>query len=221
MQATGWSAGGLRNVNLPWLPLALVVLVGAAALIVPARPFVLMGLLVGYGLARARERTGPATTAIAAVMPVAAILAWGALAQPLATANGADCTDPASPPAVWRFIEALVGLAMVAILVVDRWAARTDLGLRLGTRRNALLAGVAFLALTPIALYAGGILGSAGVGGSFFGTYRIDASQPAAFIPAALFAISNGLAEELAYRGAMRTWPRPWCSAWPTRARIS
>ena len=34
-------------------------------------------------------------------------------------------------------------------------------------------------------------------------------SQPLAFLPALLFAASNSLAEELAYRGAMRTWLAP------------
>jgi len=189
------------------------VILGVAAIVLPARPFVLMGLLVAYGVARSRQRTGSVATAIAAVMPAAAILAWGALPQPLAAAGGADCTDPAAPPAVYRFLEAIVGLAMVALLVVDRRASWAELGLRLGSRRSALFALVAFLGLAPIALYAGGILGAEGVGSSFFGTYRIDASQPAAFIPALLFAGSNALAEELAYRGAMRTWLLPGLGA--------
>jgi membrane protease YdiL (CAAX protease family) len=81
--------------------------------------------------------------------------------------------------------------------------------LRLGSRRNALAAALAFLVIVPVALYAGGIIGVTGVAESFFGTYRIDASHPMAFVPAVIFAVANALAEELAYRGAMRTWLIP------------
>jgi len=209
VNATGWSGNGIRSLRVPWLSVALVALVGAGALVRPARPFVLMGLLVAYGLARSRDRTGPMATAIAAVLPAAAILAWGAFPQPLAAANGADCTDPVSPPAVWRFLEALVGLVTVTLLVIDRRASWSELGLRLGSRRNRIIALVALVVLTPVALFGGGILGEPGVAGSFFGTYRLDLSQPAALIPALVFAVSNALAEELAYRGAMRTWLGP------------
>jgi membrane protease YdiL (CAAX protease family) len=37
----------------------------------------------------------------------------------------------------------------------------------------------------------------------------LDFSQPLALVPALVFAASNALAEELAYRGAMRTWLTP------------
>lgn len=209
MQSPGWSGRGVRSVRLPWLPVGVVAVMAAGALVAPVRPFVLMGLLVAYGLARSRERTGPAATAIAAVMPAAAILAWGAIPQPVAPLGGPDCANPASPLVAWRVLEAAVGLAMVTLLVIDRRAAWSELGLRLGSRRNALVAMLAFLVLAPVALYAGGIIGVTGVAESFFGTYRIDASNPAAFVPAVIFAVSNALAEELAYRGALRTWLLP------------
>jgi membrane protease YdiL (CAAX protease family) len=187
----------------------LVAALAAAALVPPGRPIVLMVLLLAYGLARRRDRTSPAATAIAAVLPAAAILAWGAFPQPAAAPGGADCTEPLSPPAVWRFLEAIVGLVTVAALVIDRRASWATLGLRLGSRRNAGLALVALVAIAPLALLGGGVLGEPGVAGSFFGTYQLDLSQPAALLPAAVFAVSNALAEELAYRGAMRTWLMP------------
>jgi membrane protease YdiL (CAAX protease family) len=208
VQATGWS-GGFHRAAVPWLSVGLIALVGAGALVRPARPFVLMGLIVAYGVARWRDRTGPAATAIAAMLPAAAILAWGAFPQPLADASGADCTDPVSPPAVWRLLEAIVGLVTVTVIVVDRRASWAELGLRLGSQRNLLLALLALVVLTPVALLGGGLVGEQGVAGSFFGTFRLDLSQPAALLPAGLFAISNALAEELAYRGAMRTWLGP------------
>lgn len=169
-----------------------------------------MTLLLAYGLARWRgERTGPVATAIAAVLPVAAILAWGTLAQPLADPTGADCTNLLSPPAVWRFFEAFVGLATITALVVDRRARWAELGLRLGSRRTMLVAGVGLLVAAPLAVYGGNLLGQEGLGGSFFGSYSLDLGRPLALLPAALFAVSNALAEELAYRGSMRVWLGP------------
>lgn len=185
-------------------------LLAIGALVRPARPFVLMALLLAYGLARWRgERTGPVATAIAGVLPVAAILAWGSLAQPLADPTGADCTNPLSPPAMWRFLEAFVGLATVATLVVDRRATWAELGLRPGSRRTMLIAGIGLLVAAPLAVYAGSLLGQQGIGGSFFGSFALDLGQPLALLPAGLFAISNALAEELAYRGSMRVWLGP------------
>jgi membrane protease YdiL (CAAX protease family) len=206
MHAEGWSGRGLRSLRIPWLSLVIVALLAGAALIRPLRPVVLMALVVVYGVARWRRLD---SAPIAAALPVAAILAWGALPQPLAEPGAAQCADPLAPPAVWRFIEAAVGLAAVGLLVLDRRASWRDLGLRLGSRLNARLALAALVILTPLALAAGGMLGSPGIGGSFFGDYALDLSQPAALLPAGLFAVSNALAEELAYRGAMRVWLGP------------
>jgi membrane protease YdiL (CAAX protease family) len=210
MRDASWSERRFRGARPTWLSLLLVALVGLAAVAVPIRPFVFMAVVVGYGLARWRtDRSSPIASALAAVLPVAAILAWGSFPQPLADPTGADCVNPVSPPAVWRFLEAFIGLATVAALVVDRRASWAELGLRFGSRRTMLFALVALVATIPVALWAGGLLGEQGIGGSFFGTYTLDVSQPAALVPAGLFAISNALAEELAYRGAMRVWLGP------------
>lgn len=169
-----------------------------------------MALLLAYGLARWRgERTGPIATAVAGVLPVAAILAWGSLAQPLADPTGADCTNPLSPPAVWRFIEAFVGLATIAALIFDRRGTFAELGLRAGSHRTMVVAGIGLIVAAPLAVYGGSLLGQEGLGGSFFGSYSFDLGQPAALLPAGLFAVSNALAEELAYRGSMRVWLGP------------
>ena len=154
-----------------------------------------MVLVAGYGFARWRRLP---SDALAASIPVAAILAWGALPQPLAEPGAVQCADLLAPPAVWRFIEAAIGLAAVTLLVVDRRASWRDLGLQAGSRRNVGLAVLALAVVTPAALFAGSLLGANGIGGSFFGTYTLDLSQPAALLPAAVFAISNALAEELA-----------------------
>jgi len=186
-----------------------VVLIGALALAALVRPLRLplaVLLLVAYA---ASGRRGGRSTVIAAGLPVAAILAWGALGQPAAAANAAQCTDVFAPPAIWRFLEALVGLVVLGVLVWERRASLVELGLRTGSRRVAALAGLGALVVAPAALYASTWLGSGLLGGSFFGTYALDLSRPAALVPALLFAISNAVAEELAYRGALRTWLGP------------
>ncbi|HET9681467.1 MAG TPA: CPBP family intramembrane glutamic endopeptidase [Candidatus Limnocylindrales bacterium] len=206
MRDAAWSGRGVRSRQIPWLSLLLVALLAAAALIRPLRPALLMVLIAVYGVARWRRL---ASAPIAAAIPVAAILAWGALPQPTAAPGAAQCADLLAPPAVWRFIEAGVGLLAAGLLIVDRRAGGRELGLRLGSRRNVLLSVAAVVVLTPVALLAGNLLGSQALGGSFFGTYRLDLGQPAALLPAAVFAISNAVAEELAYRGTLRTWMAP------------
>jgi len=191
----------------PALPgIALVAALGAAALVRPLRPFLALALVFGYVLS---GRRGRRSEVLAAGLPIAAILAWGAIGQPAAAAGAAQCGDVFSPPAVWRLLEALIGLAVLALLVVERRATFGELGLRLGSRRVAALAIGGAVVVGPIALYASTWLGGGLLGGSFFGTYDLDLSQLAALVPALLFAISNAVAEELAYRGALMRWLAP------------
>lgn len=185
---------------------ALITALAIAALVRPLRLPLAVVLLVAYAISGPR---GSRSGVIAAGLPVAAILAWGALGQPEAAANAAQCTDVLAPPAVWRFLEAVVGLAVIAIVLVERRATFVELGLRLGSHRVAIVAGLGALVAAPIALYASTWLGSNLLGGSFFGTYALDLTRPAALIPALLFAVSNAVAEELAYRGALRAWLGP------------
>jgi membrane protease YdiL (CAAX protease family) len=199
----GWSSVPIAS-RLP--ALALVALVGIAAVVRETAPFVFVGILFIYLFTR---RFGTRSTALAAVLPAAAILVWRALPQPLAAAGAADCANLLAAPAVWRFAEGFIGVAAIALLVLDRRASLAELGFRRGSPRVQLLALVALVVVTPIALYAGTQLGNAGVGSQLFGSYSLDFGQPLAFVPAIVFAGSNALAEELAYRGAMRTWLVP------------
>ncbi|HYK95893.1 MAG TPA: CPBP family intramembrane glutamic endopeptidase [Candidatus Dormibacteraeota bacterium] len=199
----GWSGVPITS-RVP--ALALVALIGIAAVVRATAPFVFVGILFIYLYTR---RFGTRSPALAAVLPAAAILVWRALPQPLAAAGAVDCANLLAPPAVWRFAEGFIGLATVALLVLDRRTSLSELGFRRGSRRVQLLALVALVVVTPIALDAGTIFGSPTMGGLFFGSYAIDLSQPLAFVPAVVFGASNALAEELAYRGAMRTWLVP------------
>ncbi len=169
----------------------LVAALVVAALVRPLRlPFAVV-LLVAYVIS---GRRGGRSAAIAAALPVAAILAWGALGQPAAATNAAQCTDVLAPPGA---------------LLVERRASISDLCLRLGSRRVAIVAGLGALVVAPLALYASTWLGGGLLGGSFFGAYALDLTRPAALFPALVFAVSNAVAEELAYRGALRTWLGP------------
>jgi membrane protease YdiL (CAAX protease family) len=198
----GWSGAPLAS-RLPTI--ALVALVGYGAVVRPAAPFVFVGLVVLYLFLRTR---GERPTALAAVLPAAAVLVWRSLPQPVADPTGADCTNLLAPPAVWRFLEGAIGLLAVVALVLDRRSSMAEIGFRRGSVAVRALAVASLLVLTPIALSFSSLVGGT-LGGMFFGSFRLDTSQPAAFLPALLFAGSNALAEELAYRGAMRTWLVP------------
>jgi membrane protease YdiL (CAAX protease family) len=184
----------------------LIAALGVAAAVRPVRPFLALALVIAYALS---GRRGSRSEVLAAGLPIAAILAWGAIGQPAAAANAADCTDVLAPPAVFRFLEALVGLTVLGVLIVDRRASLAELGLRAGSRRVGVLALVGALVVGPLALYASTWLGGGLLGGSFFGDYLLDLSRPAALLPALVFAISNAVAEELAYRGALMRWLTP------------
>lgn len=199
----GWSRASLA----PRLPaILLVAVIGLAAVVPPTAPFVFIGVLFAYLLAR---RYGTRSTALAAVLPAAAILVWRSLPQPLADPNGLDCANVLAPPALWRFLEAGVGLLVIGALVYDRRGSLGELGFRRGSRRVRAVAIGGLLVVAPIAIYAATVAGDTRFGGMLFGDYALDLSQPLAILPALVFAASNALAEELAYRGAMRTWLAP------------
>ncbi|HEX2627010.1 MAG TPA: CPBP family intramembrane glutamic endopeptidase, partial [Candidatus Limnocylindrales bacterium] len=202
--AAGWSRRRW-TAHLPTI--SLVAAVGVAALVRPAAPIVLFALLLAYPLARWRRL---ASSSLAAVLPAATILAWRSIGQPAAAPDGLDCANILSTPAMWRLLEALAGLFVLLALVIDRRASLAGLGFHRGSRRVRALALVVLLVLGPIAIYAGTVVGQGSIGGvSLFGAYQLDFSQPLALLPALIFAGSNALAEELAYRGAMRTWLVP------------
>ena len=202
----GWSGAPLAS-RLP--AIALVAAVGLGAVVRPAAPFVFVGILLAYlFLRRSPDRFPHAPAVLAAVLPAAAILVWRAIPQPVADPTGADCANLLAPPAVWRFMEGAIGLIAVVALVIDRRASFGDIGLRRGSRTVRVLAVASLLVVTPLALSFSSLVGGT-FGGMFFESYRVDTSQVAAFLPALVFAVSNSMAEELSYRGAMRTWLTP------------
>jgi hypothetical protein len=186
------------------VPIGLLIL---AAAIPAARLVVLVALVAG--LLVAIRRQAPVRWAWAAPIPVAVHLCWGLMSAPLADPLGGDCTDPASPPAVWRATEALLALGSLAVLVYVLRARRSDLGLRWPARAVVRLAVLGAVILGPIGLLLGAWLAR-----PFFGTFELDLSRPGFLVPALVFALANGIMEELAYRGALVGWTSRVTGTW-------
>jgi len=186
------------------VPIGLLIV--AAALPV-ARPIVLAMLVAGFVVAL--QRQAPVRWAWAAPIPVAVSLCWGLLPSPLADPLGGDCTDPGSPPAVWRAGEAILTLASLAALAYVLRARRSDLALRWPSRSVVRLAVAGAVVLGPIGLLLGALLAR-----PFFGTFELDLSRSGFLVPALVFAISNGVMEELSYRGALLGWTSRVTGAW-------
>lgn len=206
----GWLSAS-RALPRDWLaalrsaaPIGLIVL---AAALPPTRPFVLAALVAGVVVAIRRE--APVRWAWAAPIPVAVSLSWGLLAAPLADAGGADCTDLGSPPAIWRAAEAALVLGVLALLASVLRVRRADLSLRWPARRFLPIAVAGAIVLGPVGLLAGALLAR-----PFFGSFDLDLTRPGFILPALVFALANGVMEELAYRGALMGWTARATGTW-------
>ena len=186
------------------IPIGLLILAAAVPVV---RPIVLVALVAGVAVAIRRH--APVRWAWAAPIPVAVNLCWGLLSAPLADPLGGDCTDLDSPPAVWRAAEALLALGSLAVLAYALRARRTDLGLRWPARAVVRLAVVGAVILGPVGLLLGAWLAR-----PFFGTFELDLSRPGFLLPALVFAVANGVMEELAYRGALLGWTSRVTGTW-------
>ena len=175
-----------------------LVLLALAAAIPALRIIVVVGIAAGVVVAIGRA--APVRWAWAAALPVAVSLAWGAWPMPVAAASAEACTDPGSPLAVWRALEAVVVLGVLAALAVVLRAPLTSMSLRLPARRYRGWAVAGLVVAGPLALVVGPFLAE-----PFFGDVGYELSL-AALVPAAIFAVSNGVMEEVVYRGALLGW---------------
>lgn len=175
-----------------------IALLAVAAVVPPIRITVLIVLATGAAIAVSRD--APVRWTWAGAVPIAVSLFWGTLGTPLAAADLGDCANPASPVATWRALEAVVVLVSLAIVALVLRAAPGSLYLRLPARRWFGFAILGFLVAGPVALLVGPYLAR-----PFFGdvSYVIVAG---ALVPALIFAVSNGVMEELVYRGALMSW---------------
>jgi membrane protease YdiL (CAAX protease family) len=175
-----------------------IALLAVAAAVPPARLAVLIVLAAGTAIAV--QRDAPVRWTWAGAVPVAVSLFCGSLAAPVAAADLGDCEDPASPVATWRALEAVVVLLALGAVALVLRATPATLYLRRPARRWIPWAVAGFLVAGPVALLVGPYLAR-----PFFGdvSYTILAG---ALVPALIFAVSNGVMEEVIYRGALMSW---------------
>jgi len=178
------------------LPLVLVLL---AAAIREVRLPVLIALTAGTVVAIRRDAA--VRWAWAAPVPVSLSLAFGLIVAPVADPGGADCANIGSPIAMWRLLEAVLVLGTVGLGAILLRASAASLWLRLPSNRVMQLSALGFGACAILGLILGPALAR-----PFFGAFGLDTSNPWAFLPALVFALSNGIMEEVAYRGALMGW---------------
>ncbi len=178
------------------VPLALL---AVAALVPFARILVAIVLLVVTAVAI--NRAAPVRWAWAASVPIGASLAWQAWRGGPFRPSDLDCTDPASPFAIDRLAEAAIVLGVLIAITLVLGASRSSLGLRLPARRYVSWAAIGFIVAGPIALAIGPIIAR-----PFFGDVGYDLTRTGAIVPALVFAASNGILEEIAYRGVLLNW---------------
>ena len=175
-----------------------VALVAASTFLIVIRWPALLVLAAGAVLLH-RRRTD-ATWLWAALIPLELRLAYASV-EPVRVPTIADCGSLLSPPAIDRVLEAAVVLGSLAAVAWWLGASRASLSLRLPDRAVTAIAIAGPIVVTPVALLVGPLLA-----GPFFGEIRIETGILSAIVPALLLAVSNGLLEELVFRGAILGW---------------
>ena len=186
-----------------WLP---VVLLLTAAAIEPLRLPVLLALLIGFvaslWLPRSRGTLpGPTAYASGACLLVALSMVWIGVALPVGALDGSRCASPLAPFALYRAAGALLVLVAVALVIRLLGSTAGEIGLRRVSRTGVAVALGAFLALGTAATFIGPAIAE-----PFFGPLPVAVGNPAALVPALLFAIANAGMEETVYRGALLRW---------------
>jgi membrane protease YdiL (CAAX protease family) len=190
----------------PWLsalvPFGLLL---TAAVFGPLRPLLLAALAIGWVLARWLAPRH--ATAWAATLPVAAILAWASVYGRDVPLGAIGCPSPLSTIALSRVMEAAAVLTIVAVLAAILRVRPADIGLR-GADHGILAAGVGIGVLAAV----GGLVIGPLLAEPFFGEVSF-AIPAAAIIPALIFGATNGVMEEVAYRGWLQSHLRPFVGA--------
>jgi membrane protease YdiL (CAAX protease family) len=172
-------------------------LLAAAAWFPDARLAVLILLITGTAVAIRRD--APVRWAWAGAMPVAVSLVWGLLPLDL-PAGGPSCAEPGSPLVVGRTLEAFVVLGVLGVVAILLGARPASIALRWPARRWVRWAVIGFVVTGPLGLLLGPLLAR-----PFFGEVGYELAL-APLLPALVFAIANGVMEEVAYRGALLHW---------------
>lgn len=185
------------------------VVILAIAAAVPATRIALLVVLVG-GFVVAWRLRRPEVAAWAATIAVAASLAWGLVPLPASATDGSTCASPLAPFATARVVDAAIALGVLTVVYLAVGRGVAELGLRRPSRAVASVAILGALVAGPLALILGPPLSE-----PFFGPLPVRLGALGAILPAALFAISNGVMEEVVYRGALLAWVARTAGAWP------
>jgi membrane protease YdiL (CAAX protease family) len=185
------------------LTLFAVALLVAAGAVQSLRPYVLVVfgvMFVATWWWTRRDRPGAPAWAfvIGACLLVTMSLAWTGVDLPAAARDGSTCTDALAPFAAYRVVGAMLVLTAVALVLrLLRWAPAT-IGIRRASARTLAVALGALVAVGVVAVFIGPALAE-----PFFGPLPVRLGDPAALVPAVIFAIANGAMEESAYRGML------------------
>ena len=173
----------------------------AAAVVAPLRLPLLAVLAIGWVAARS---LAPAhAIAWAAMLPVSAILAWASVYGRDVPLGAVGCSTPLSTIALSRVLEATAVLTIVVILAALLRVRAVEIGLR-GADHGILTAALGIGVLAAV----GGVVIGPVLAEPFFG--KVSFAMPAAaIVPALIFGVSNGVMEEIAYRGWLQNHLRP------------
>jgi membrane protease YdiL (CAAX protease family) len=187
------------GVSAVWPTLVPVAVLAFAAAFPPAR-LLALAVLVG-GLAVSWRIRRPEVAAWAGTIPVAVSLSWGLIPLPPDATDGTTCASPGGPFATFRLIDGLLTLGALGAVYALVGRGTAELGLRRPSRNVAIVALLGAVAVGPVALVLGPPLSE-----PFFGPLPIRTGDLMAIVPATLFAVSNGVMEEVIYRGALQAW---------------
>jgi membrane protease YdiL (CAAX protease family) len=176
-----------------------VVIVAIAAAFPPLRFPALVVLSTGFVVAWRLRR--PDVAAWAGTIPVAVSLAFGLVPLPPSATDGSTCASPVAPFATIRLAEAVLALGALAVVYTFVGRGLAELGLRRPSPTVATIALVGAVLAGPLALVLGPPLSE-----PFFGPLPIRTGELLAIVPAIVFAVSNGVMEEVIYRGSLQAW---------------
>lgn len=176
----------------------LLLLLGAVTL--PGLAGVFLVVLVG-GVVVAAGRRAPVVWAWAAMVPAAGIATLRAFGLAASAWDEAACTSVASPPVVWAVAEAAIVVAGTVALAGLLGAKAGDLGSRKPPRY-----AIRWAVIGAALILVGGLAGVILLARPLFGGPGLDLGGLGFILPAVLFAVSLGISEELAWRGALQGW---------------
>lgn len=174
----------------------------AAAVVGPLRLPLLAVLAIGWVVARWLSPRH--AIAWAAMLPVAGILAWASVYGRDVPLGGFACSNPLSTIALSRVLEATAVLGIVVVLAFILRVRPANIGLH-GADHGILAAALGIGVLAAV----GGLVIGPVLATPFFGEVSF-AIPYAAIIPALIFGVTNGVMEEVAYRGWLQNHLGPF-----------